>query len=184
MSTASRQVWNWRDDTPTRRREAAVARLRRTGLVGGVVALVAGTVLNLVLGHVIVGRLLVTLGALQTMAALWRPHLLASPLRWLQRFGQLVGAGLAWLLLTPLWLLVFVPVGWWLRLRRRDPLHRAPLAAGLTAWIPRRRSSDAASAARQFQDEDREARELERPECALPAPELLAEVDDAGGPSA
>ena len=106
-----------------------------------------------------------------------------GPLGWLRRFGQVVGTSLAWLLLTPLWLLVFVPGGLWQRLRGRDPLRRVPLKAGLTAWTPRRRASDARSAARQFQDEDREALGLERPEGALPAPELLTDAEADGGPA-
>ena len=180
MSSASRQVWNWRDETPTDARRRHAVRLRRRGLVAGAVALILGTILNKVLGHVLMGRVLVVLGALQIMTALWRPLLLDRPARWLARFGAVVGTGLSWLLLTPLWLAVFVPAGWWLRLRGQDPLQRAPLAAGLTAWIPRRHATDAASLARQFLDEDDEARELDRPDGTLPAPEILAEIEPAG----
>jgi hypothetical protein len=178
MSTASREIWNWREDGPRRRLERRQADLRRGGLIGGLVALAAGTLLNKVLGHELVGRLLVALGAVQTMAAIWRPLLLDAPQRWLARFGGAVGRGLAWLLLAPLWLVVFVPAGAWLNLRGRDPLHRDPLRPGLTAWIPRRRDPDAASLERQFLDEDPEARALQRPEGALPA------ADRAGGPPA
>jgi len=60
-------------------------------------------------------------------------------------------------------------------------LHRAPLASGLTAWIPRRAAATAESCARQFLVEDRRARSLARPVGALPAPELLR---DLAGPAA
>ena len=176
MSTASRQVWNWRDDTPARRREHLAARLRRRGLVGGLVALAVGTILNKVFGHVLLGRVLVLLGAAQALTALWRPLILAVPLRWLGRFGEAVGTVLAWLLLTPTWLLAFVPAGLVLRLRRRDLLHRGPLAPGLTAWVPRRRQPETGSFARQFRDEDPDARSLARPEGSLPEAGLVAGI--------
>ena len=176
MSQASRQIWNWRDETPARRNELQAARLRRLGLIQGLVALALGSVLNLVLGHALLGRVVVTVGAIQTLVALARPLWLHRPRRLLAGCGRLVGRGLAWLLLTPLWLLVFVPVGAWLRLRGRDPLYRAALEAGLTAWIPHRREPTAAAAERQFLLEDREARSLRRPVGSLPA--------DSGGPPA
>ena len=180
MSTASRQVWNWREDTPERRREELAARLRHRGLVGGLVALAVGTLLNKVFGHAILGRVIVLLGAFQALVALWRPLLLAGPLRWLVRFGEAVGTGLSWLLLTLLWSLVFVPAGVVLRLRRRDPLHRARLAPGLTAWIPRRRQPEAESFARQFLVEDPGAHDLDRPESTLPDPGLVAGTEADG----
>ena len=168
MSLASRQIWNWRDDTPERRCALQTARLRRHGLVQGLVVLAVGSVFNLVLGQVLLGRVLVIVGAIQTLVALGRPLWLERPRRLLAGFGLVVGRALAWLLLTPLWLLVFVPAAAWLRLRGHDPLHRAPLDAGLTAWIPRRRQPTAAAAERQFLDEDREARSLRRPVGTLP----------------
>jgi hypothetical protein len=64
---------------------------------------------------------------------------------------------------------VMVPAALFLRLRGRDPLHRAPLPAGLTAWIPRRHGATRESLQRQFLTEDREARALQRPEGARPA---------------
>lgn len=177
MSTASRQVWNWREEKPQRRRERVVAGLRRHGLVGGLVALAVGTLLNKVLGHATIGRVVVAIGALQALTALWRPLLLEAPLRWLRRFGHAVGSGLAWLLLGSFWLLVFVPGGLWLRATGRDPLHRAPLDRESTAWIPRRHAPDPASARRQFLDEDPSARDEHRPVGTLPEPALLAEIE-------
>ena len=150
--------------------------LRRHGIIQGLVVLAIGTILNLVLGHTLLGRVVVVVGVAQSLVALKRPLWLERPRRLLAHFGQLVGRLLAWLLLTPLWLLVFVPAGAWLRLRGRDPLHRTALVDGFTAWIPRRREPMAASAERQFLVEDREARSLRRPVGTLP--------EDTGGPPA
>jgi len=184
MSQASRQIWNWQANTAAavaERAERDAARWRRRGLWQGLAVAIAGTAANKLFGHEIAGRLLVTLGAAQALVALARPGLLAAASRHLRRFGEAVGRALAWLLLGPLWLAVFVPGGLLLRLQRRDPLHRAPLASGLTAWIPRRTAASAESCARQFLVEDRRARSLARPVGALPAPELLR---DLAGPAA
>ncbi len=174
MSTSSRQVWNWREPTIS----DITASLRRRGLVAGLVALAIGTLANKVLGHALAGRILVALGAAQVMVALWRPMWLKPLLGFFQQFGILVGRGLAWLLLGLLWLLVMVPGAIWLRLRGRDPLHRAPLADGMTGWIPRRRAATAESSERQFIEEDRQARALARPVCSLPDAAILAELDE------
>jgi hypothetical protein len=177
MSTASRQVWNWREDGAARR-EAALASLRRRGLVQGLAMLAVGTALNKLLDHHTAGRVVVVLGAVQAAVAMWRTAWLEPVQRLLARAGEAAGRGLAWLLLAPLWLVVFVPAGLWLRLRGRDPLHRAPLAPGLTAWIPRRSASTSESARRLFMDEDREARALERPVGARPDPSWWPDPDE------
>jgi hypothetical protein len=178
MSHASREIWNWRAQAAAEvaRPERERARLRRRGLVQGLVIVIVGTLLNRGLGHELAGRILVVIGALQGFLGLVRPLWLGAMHRQLLRFGELVGRALAWLLLGPLWLLVFVPGSIVLRLQRRDPLHRAPLDAGLTAWIPRRRPATAASCERQFLDEDREARALARPEGSLPPAAWLDEL--------
>ncbi|MDY0111102.1 MAG: SxtJ family membrane protein [Candidatus Krumholzibacteria bacterium] len=183
MSQASRQIWNWQTNTAAavaERAERDAARWRRRGLWQGLAIAIAGTLANKLLGHELAGRLLVMLGAAQALVALTRPRLLASATRHLRRFGEAVGRALAWMLLGPLWLVVFVPVGLLLRMQRRDPLHRAPSASGRTAWIPRRAAASAGSCARQFLIEDPPARALARPVGALPEPELLR---DLAGPA-
>ena len=169
MSTASRQIWNWRDEGAGQH-ERRAASLRRRGVAQGLVMLAVGTLLNKGLGHAAAGRVIVALGAVQTMAALWRPALLAPVQRLLARTGVVAGRILSWLLLTPLWLLVFVPAGLWLRVTGRDPLHRGGLDGQWTAWIPRRVPSTAASARRTFLDEDPDAHAVRRPVGAVPEP--------------
>lgn len=179
MSLASREIWNWRAAITANqeRPQRETARLRRRGLLQGLVIVAVGTALNRGFGHELAGRLLVVIGALQTLLAVVRPLWLGAVERRLRRFGELVARVLAWLLLGPLWLLVFVPAGLVLRWQGRDPLHRGPLPPGVTAWIPRRRAPAAESCARQFLDEDREARALRRPVGTLPEPSLLAALD-------
>jgi hypothetical protein len=167
-TSASRIVWDWRTRDPQRERERAHLRLKREGLLQGLVVLAVGFVVKNVLGHRVLGDVLVILGALQGMIATWRPHWLGPVRRVGLAFGRLVGGALTWLLLVPFFALVMVPVALVMRLRGRDPLHRRPLTAGLTAWIPRRQAPTRESLQRQFLLEDREARALQRPDGARP----------------
>jgi hypothetical protein len=175
--SVNRIVWDWRARDPERERARVALRLKREGVIQGLAVLGLGFLAKSLLGHRVLGDVLVVLGALQGMVATWRPmwlHPMRRAGRWL---GRAVGAALSWLLLVPFFALVMVPGALWLRLRGRDPLHRAPLVPGLTAWIARRQASTPASLARQFLDEDRGARALPRPEGTPTDPALLAELE-------
>ncbi len=174
---ASRVVWDWRARDPERERERVALRLKREGLLQGLVVLLLGLAVKNVLGHRTLGDVLVVLGAVQGMVATWRPLWLRPVRRCGRGLGRAVGGGLTWLLLVPFFLLVMAPVALVLRLRGRDPLHRQPLPAGLTAWIPRRHAATRESLQRQFLVEDREARALARPEGAQPDPALLDDLE-------
>jgi hypothetical protein len=151
-------VWDWRAREPERDRERAALRLKREGLIQGFVVLLLGFAVKNVLDHRAVGDVLVVLGAGQGLVATWRPLWLRPVRRLGLGLGRIVGGALTWLLLVPFFLLVMVPAALVLRLRGRDPLHRKPLPAGLTAWIPRRHAATRESLERQFLDEDREVR--------------------------
>jgi hypothetical protein len=161
-------VWDWRAHDPERERERAAQRLKRDGLLQGFVVLALGFAVKNLLGHRVLGDALVILGAGQGMVATWRPRWLRPVRRFGLGLGRLVGGALTWLFLVPFFLLVMAPVALFLRRRGRDPLHRQPLPAGLTAWIPRRHAATRESLQRQFLAEDREARALQRPDGARP----------------
>lgn len=178
VSLASRKVWNWQERDAGIDSASRAASRRQRWLIQGFVLAVLGTVLNMGLGHTVPGRVVLVVGVLQMVIALWRPRFLIPLDRIADRIAAAVGHTVAWLLLTPFWLLVIVPGGFILRLQRRDPLHRASLPTDLTGWVPRRRASDPASTSHQFLIEDRGARALERPVGTLPDPALLAELAD------
>ena len=165
---ASKVVWDWRARDPERDRDRLAVRLKRDGLIQGLVVLGLGFAVKNLLGHRTLGDVLVVVGAAQGMVATWRPLWLRPVRRLGGAFGRLVGTALTWLLLIPFFLVVIAPAALYLRLRGRDPLHRRPLAAGLTAWIPRRHAATRESLQRQFLAEDREARALQRPDGARP----------------
>jgi len=170
-------AWDWRERDPERERMRLALGCKREGLIQGFVVLALGFVVKNVLGHRALGDLLVVLGAGQGLVATWRP-LWLRPVRHLGRaFGRAVGGALTWLVLVPFFLLVMVPVALVLRLRGRDPLHRQPLPAGLTAWIPRCLPATRESLSRQFLAEDRGARARRRPDGARPDPSQLDDLE-------
>jgi hypothetical protein len=175
--SVNRTVWDWRARDPECERARVALRLKREGVIQGLAVLGLGFLTKKLLGHRVLSDVLVILGAVQGMVAIWRPLWLHPVRRAGRGLGRAVGAALSWLLLLPFFALVMVPGALWLRLRGRDPLHRAPLAPGLTAWIPRRQASTPASLARQFLEEDRGARATSRPEGTLTDPSVLAELE-------
>lgn len=52
------------------------------------------------------------------------------------------GVGLAWVLLTPAYLLLFVPGRLWLAWRRRDPLDRMARPDAPSRWVAREPDAD------------------------------------------
>jgi hypothetical protein len=79
-----------------------------------------------------------------------------SPVRRLgDTLGRATGVALVWLLLAPLYYLLFTPVAFSRRLRRLDPLRRRPASAEATLWVARRHAPDAESYRRQFRVEER-----------------------------
>jgi hypothetical protein len=84
-------------------------------------------------------------------------------IRLADRFGGAVGRLLGVVLLTPVFCLVIVPGGLWLRLRGRDPLHRRLRPPDLSYWIQRRTQPAPHQYDRQFLIEDKAARAERRP---------------------
>ncbi len=70
--------------------------------------------------------------------------------------GRVVGQALSWLLLTPLYFLIFTPAALALRLAGRDPLRRRPRPAPATYWHARHGAARPDSYGRQFIVEERE----------------------------
>lgn len=152
-------VWNWREPASAIIEPPAW----RRGLLQVCVLLALAAVFRFGLGHDLPALIAVSLAGVVLVSSLAiQPVFRAIEAfgRWL---GGIVGGSLTFVLLVPVWLLFFLPVGIILKLQRRDPLHRGFRDADLSYWIPRRRRPDVATYERQFLVEDREARILRRP---------------------
>ncbi|MBK7770004.1 MAG: hypothetical protein IPI48_05595 [bacterium] len=174
-------IWDWRARLARRESGSGGHALRRMGLIQGLVTVALAAVLKYALGRAWLGNVVLVLGVVQLLAAVWRPALLLPFRRVGMRVGRAVGLALTWILLVPFHALCIVPGGLLLRLRGQDPLSRSPLEPGLTGWIPRREASTPESMSRQFLAEDRAARRLRRPEASLPGAAGTAAPDPGAG---
>ncbi len=165
-------IWNWRAEAnPGERRASEHAELRRRAFIQcGVMALV-GAVVFFLIGHRTVGLVVWGLAVLILGLGLLAPGAYRPLNRFGEWLGRAVGGLLTYLMLVPLFFLVFLPVSIYLHLQGRDPMSRRKRDQRYTCWIPRRQPISMDSYARQFLLEDREARGLARPVGAGPEPQ-------------
>jgi uncharacterized membrane protein len=130
MPTSRREpssvVWSWRggdNEEHARAREAAAARQR--GLLGGLIGLSIAAVFFFFLKKPVSAAVIAAVALLFTLLALLAPLTAYKALtRALDRFGHVVGTAITWLLLTVLYFLLFLPLGWFLRLRGKLGITR------------------------------------------------------------
>jgi len=135
----SAAVWEWRPEgeAAAERRAGEARRARRQGVVRGAVGLAVAALIWWLWqspAAAVVAAIALAVAALA----------LASPLGAyrgldvaLGHFAHWVGTAVTWLLLPVLYLVVFLPVGVLLRLRRRLRLTRKPDPALASYWVRR-----------------------------------------------
>jgi hypothetical protein len=89
-------------------------------------------------------------GTFTLVAGLAAPSAFWALDRFMRRLGHAVGVGLSWLMLAPLFYLVFAPVRAVLKLKRRDPMRRQFPTPEASCWTPRRRTPSRQSYAKQY----------------------------------
>lgn len=142
---ASAAIWSWREREASRAHEAT--RARRGGLLRAVVGFVIGGAFY-VFGAHHVAYVAASLSGLVALLALLSPLGLYRKLDDLAGWsGQLVGTILSWVLLTPVFVLFFVPYGLLFRRGSRDRLERR-LDGGLPSYWKKLDGEAAARAAR------------------------------------
>jgi hypothetical protein len=129
-------VWGWREDADRARRERAreAARARRTGAIQGAVGYGVGAAFWTFDRP----RMALVVAAVASLALLLA---LVSPLgghrrlsRWVARLAWAIGFVLTWVLMPLLFLLVFLPLGLWLRRRGRLRLTLGFEPSRATYW--------------------------------------------------
>ena len=100
--------------------------------VGTVLAGIAA--LSMWRGHVVRAEIVGAVAAVLIVVALARPASLARLARIWSRIGHVLGAFNSRVLLTLMFALLFVPVGWMIRLFAQDPLDRRKSPA--SRWLP------------------------------------------------
>jgi hypothetical protein len=163
MSSVQETVWNWRDSSGPGGEKSDAAALRRQAVIQAVVMGVIGFVLFQWIGHHTFAKVIWGLAAVILVLGLVAPAAYRPIHGFGQWLGKAVGALLTWVLLVPLYFLVFTPGAILLRLQGRDPMHRKMRDGKYTCWIPRNRKGTAETYSRQFLLEDKEARSVLRP---------------------
>jgi len=131
---AARAVWDWKREAPVQR---GPHYSRVSALPGAVIGAAAGGVLWW-LGHTLMAQVVWGITALLVLAALVSPNGIYAAIRpGLDRFGFLVGRGLSWVLLMPLFYLFFFPFGALGRRGRRDSMKRWTEPEAPSYWTQR-----------------------------------------------
>jgi len=126
-SSPSEVIWRWNGgatEAQERAREAAAARKR--GLLGGVIGLTVAAVFYFLLKRPVAAAVVAAIALLFTLLALLAPlTAYKSVTRALDRFAHAVGTAVTWVLLTVMYYLFFVPLGWFLRVRGKLAITRS-----------------------------------------------------------
>ncbi len=131
----SEAVWPWPDRADDERGRIRRAIRRRSLVRASALALVGG-VLVLATGYALAGRIVLAAAAVVMTAGLLAPAWYAAAERAGAYVGRAAGVALTWILLSTLYLAVFVPGGVLLLLLRRDPLRRSFPSAEESYWVP------------------------------------------------
>jgi hypothetical protein len=131
MSTSRREpssvVWSWRGGETaeqTRCRDAAAARKR--GLLSGAIGLTIAAAVYFLLGKPVPAAVIAAVSLSFTLLALAAPlTAYKTVMRALDRFAHGVGTAVTWLLLTVLYVLLFLPMGLFLRARGKLGVTKA-----------------------------------------------------------
>jgi hypothetical protein len=121
---AAAAIWRWRASDLSGAPEVSAARLRITGLLQAAVGVAFGLASYLWWSPIVAG-LALTLATVILLTALASPTgLYAAVQRLFLATGRVVGRGMTWVVMVPLFYLVFFPFGLLLRRGRRDQLKR------------------------------------------------------------
>lgn len=133
---AAAAIWSWRERDAIER--ARIAKLRRSGVLRALVAMIAASALWLYFERPMLAAIALGIALLTLTLALASPGGAYVALsRGVDRVGALVGAVLTWVLLTPVFFLFFVPFGLLLRRGARDRLRRRFERERASYWTKR-----------------------------------------------
>jgi len=180
---ATAGVWKWRDSAAIDSRRNEKSQLRRQAVIQALVTAAVGLIIDRLLGHHTFAIVLWSIAGFVFLLGLAWPKGYRPIHRFGALLGKLGGGLLLYVLLVPLYYLLFFPVSLWLRARGRDPLHRALRDPDYTCWIKRHTLDEDPDYERQFLIEDREARDELRPVEVPSANIRNSGIDKNGGAS-
>jgi hypothetical protein len=137
-SAAIDAIWTWNETADQVQQASHAARLRRQGIVRGVIALSVATGAHF-LHWPWISWIAGAMGSLTLLSALISPvGIYARIEHVLERFASLVGDVMTWVVMVPVFYLVFFPFGLIARRGRNDLLKRFYERSASTYWTPYR----------------------------------------------
>ena len=123
-------VWNWRraegQDSSQVEEAKKNAAARRKGVIGGAVGLTVAAIFYFVFDRPVLAAVVAGIALVLTLLAFLAPAAHLKVQGGLDRFGHAVGMAVTWVLMTLLYYLLFLPVGLFLRARRRLAVTQHP----------------------------------------------------------
>lgn len=139
--------WQWNAPSDAQAPESSIR--RRAAIQFGIMITIA-VLLGALLHHRIMACVVLGLAFVVLLSGFF----MAPVFRGIERFGRMlatvVTVALTWLLLVPFFYIFFMPAGLILRLRGKDPLHRAWEQERQSYWIDRPAVSDSRYYTRQY----------------------------------
>lgn len=129
-------VWPWRQKTAARPPSPSSA-LRRRGLIQAALALAVALFLLFVCRKAWMGRVVLGVALFLALSASLFPPTVERIERGTRRLGQIVAAGLTWILLAPLFYVCFTLGHVAMALAGKDPLARRFPSGRTSNWTPR-----------------------------------------------
>jgi len=133
----SATIWRWRGgETEAQKRAHEAAAARQRGLLGGVIGLAAAAAFYFLLHRPKTAAGIAAIALLFTLLALLAPlGAYQSVSRVLERFAHAVATAVTWVLLTFLYYVFFLPLGWFLRARGKLAITRSFDPRLASYWI-------------------------------------------------
>lgn len=123
-------VWNWRraegKDSSQADEAKQNAAARKKGVIGGVVGLTVAAIIYFYFERPILAAVVAGIALVLTLLAFLAPAAHRKVQGLLDRFAHGVGMAVTWVLMTVLYYLLFLPVGLFLRARKRLAVTQHP----------------------------------------------------------
>lgn len=133
---AAAAIWHWREAEQSPDREAGQA--RRRGAIQAAIGAAVAVGLYAGLGWTIASVVVASIAGLLGITALVSPtRLYAAIERGTSAFAGWVGKGLTWIVMPPVFFLIFLPFGLLFRRGRRDAMKRFYDADAPSYWVVR-----------------------------------------------
>lgn len=136
QNRVSKTVWRWQDGDAEPARRGMDPKLKVA--ISTPIALLIAYGIYKWKGHVIMPAVVVATALTIAFCGLFLPRAFQAIERFFLRFAAGVAVVLNWVLLTPLFFLVFTPIRLSMAIRGKDPMHRACPTDQASYWAARK----------------------------------------------